>query len=309
MTELAPSPLFVVGCPRSGTTFLSSLLRDSSYGAPFESQFIVKYYHRLAFYEPLDDFANFSNLFQAILRERAMRQRRVDLDPAKVFADLDAKNYRAVVDAICFEISRQRKQDVRSWGDKTPEYTLHLDSLRSLFPDSRFIYLTRDGRDVALSLMRKSWGPSNVYNSALMWKDYIERKDAFRSLEVAGRALFVRYETLLQDPAAEIVRIYEYLDEPCPESELDRLVATTNRSNFDKWKREMTEGQRQTFERVAADALRDVGYETKYDTGPVSAVRAARYNAGNSVKRSLHLIRLNVFDPLFQLFGREPLER
>jgi LPS sulfotransferase NodH len=309
MTTLSRSPLFVVGCPRSGTTFLSSLLRDSSYGAPFESQFIIKYFHRLPYFEPLDDLGNFSQLLRAILRERAIRQRRVDLDPTKVFADLDEKSYPAVVDAICFEISRQRNEDVRSWGDKTPEYTLYLESLLSLFPDSRFIYLTRDGRDVALSLMKKSWGPSNVYGCALMWKDYIEQKVGFRSLETAGRALFVRYETLLQDPAAEIVRIYRYLDEPCPESELERLAATTNRSNFDKWKHEMAESQRETFERVAADTLRGEGYEVKYDVGPVSAGKTARYSAGNWVKRSLHLTRLNILDPLFQLFGREPLER
>jgi len=309
MTTLSPSPLFVVGCPRSGTTFLSSLLRDSSFGAPFESQFIIKYHNRLPYYEPLDDFGNFSQLFRAILRERAIRQRRVELDPAKVFADLDDKSYRAVVDAICFEISRQRKEDVRSWGDKTPEYTLHLESLLSLFSDSRFIYLTRDGRDVALSLMKKSWGPSNVYSSALMWKDYIEKKAAFRPLEAAGRALFLRYERLLQDPAAEIVRIYQYLDEPCPQSELERLVATTIRSNFDKWKHEMSERQRETFERVAADALQAEGYEVKYDLGPVSAGKVARYTAGNWVKSSLHLTRLNILDPFFQLFGREPLER
>jgi hypothetical protein len=39
-------------------------------------------------------------------------------------------------------------------GDKTPDYGVHMTSLAALWPQTRFIHIYRDGRDVALS-MRK----------------------------------------------------------------------------------------------------------------------------------------------------------
>ena len=34
------APVFVVGCPRSGTTMLAGLLNESPWGGAFETQFI-----------------------------------------------------------------------------------------------------------------------------------------------------------------------------------------------------------------------------------------------------------------------------
>ncbi len=40
------------------------------------------------------------------------------------------------------------------WGDKTPAYMLAIQRIGRTLPESRFIHLIRDGRDVALSQAR-----------------------------------------------------------------------------------------------------------------------------------------------------------
>lgn len=47
---------------------------------------------------------------------------------------------------------------------------------------SKVIYITRDGRDVALSLMQQPWGPGNIYACAKLWKNYIEKKHILHEL-------------------------------------------------------------------------------------------------------------------------------
>lgn len=42
--------IFILGAPRSGTTFLASLLELTFFGKPFETPFITKYYKLLADY-------------------------------------------------------------------------------------------------------------------------------------------------------------------------------------------------------------------------------------------------------------------
>ena len=38
------------------------------------------------------------------------------------------------------------------WGDKTPLYCLHLDTIQAVLPEARFLHIVRDSRDVALSV-------------------------------------------------------------------------------------------------------------------------------------------------------------
>jgi hypothetical protein len=42
------------------------------------------------------------------------------------------------------------------WGDKTPDYVLHISDIAETLPEAHFIHIIRDGRDVGLSL-RQCW--------------------------------------------------------------------------------------------------------------------------------------------------------
>ena len=38
------------------------------------------------------------------------------------------------------------------WGDKSPSYLHHIESIRAIYPTAKFIHLIRDARDYVLSL-------------------------------------------------------------------------------------------------------------------------------------------------------------
>ena len=128
-------PIFIVGCPRSGTTLVSELLEGSSWGSPVETHFIPKYFRRLGRYGSLDDRARFTKLVRAILRERPVMQWRLDIDPDHLYRIIETRDYRTIVDTICrLRFERLGKS---SWGDKTPHYVFDLDVLASALPSAR----------------------------------------------------------------------------------------------------------------------------------------------------------------------------
>ena len=87
------------------------------------------------------------------------------------------RSYRGVLDAVFGQLADNNNTD--RWGDKSPEYVQDLDVVGELFPDAKYIHLIRDGRDVALSVMSRYWGPKNIYTAATEWKQAIEAVDAF----------------------------------------------------------------------------------------------------------------------------------
>ena len=59
-------------------------------------------------------------------------------------------------------------QDASRWVEKTPHTILHARFVHRIFPDARFLHVTRDPRAVARSLMRQTWAP-NSFAGCLEW--------------------------------------------------------------------------------------------------------------------------------------------
>ena len=301
------APVFILGCPRSGTTFLSSMLALTEFGPPFESQFIVKYFDRLRDDLDLSDRGRFGRIARGILEERAVRQWRIDIDVDQLFESLETKTYPALADAICLAMVRSRRPAATAWGDKTPRYTLRWDVLLRLYPESRFIYISRDGRAVALSLLRRPWGPGTIVAAARLWRSYIDIKRDLEDRLGSDQILFVRYEELLLEAEPQIHRLYEFLDVGISADEVRKLAATAKRDNAFKWRSKMTEADRKLFETVVAATLENEGYETRYpqDRLPTAAEISSAVRDG--AKRGRHLLVQNLVDPIaIRFFGKEP---
>ena len=59
------------------------------------------------------------------------------------------------------------KQGVDRWIDSTPTNIPHMLRISRDFPEVRFIHIIRDGRDVALSLEKRSWSRPLPWDSAI----------------------------------------------------------------------------------------------------------------------------------------------
>jgi hypothetical protein len=102
--------------------------------------------------------------------------------------------------------------------EKTPSHALYIPEIKDLLPDSRFIHLIRDCRDVVASLMTASrgwgasWAPSSAKAAAAMWVQHVEAvKFAAKSL-TSGEFHEIRYEDLWKFPVDTLNDLAKFLD-------------------------------------------------------------------------------------------------
>lgn len=299
------NPIFILGCPRSGTTLLASLLKHSCYGEPVETHFITKYYRKLDCYSPLDNKDNFKHIIRDILKERAVMQWKLQIDLDKFYNELAKISYQDIVNKIC--MLRAEHKGYKSWGDKTPHYFRNLDILYKLFPDSRYIYIVRDGRDVALSLLEKPWGPNNILTCARLWKEYNAPNDIIKELKNMGHLYFVRYEDLLDNAERIMPEVYKFLDEEYNEGKMQGLIGRIRKGNYGKWKTKMDTRQIKLFENIAANTLKRFGYETTYEEADIGRFTKTVYNFHELLMKTKFLFKTNVIDGIkIKFFGKEP---
>lgn len=298
-------PLFVLGCPRSGTTFLSQLIQYSEYGEPVESHFITKYYRKFSNVHEEVDEKFLVQVVADILSERAVMQWGLGLDPVRVVAQLPIKSYKAVVDYLIG--LRFSKLGYKLWSDKTPHYIMDFDIIYDLYPNAKYIFIIRDGRDVALSLLNEKWGPNNIYYCAKLWCECNMWSRRLESLRNNKRLFFVVYEQLL-DNTKEISRgMYDFLDVSYPEKAADKIIKKVMVGNYNKWQERMTKQQVNVFESVGGDTLESFGYKLSGVVCPIPLVSKLFYKIHNGFVRVKFLFIHNVVDGFkIKFLGKQP---
>ena len=298
-------PIFVIGCPRSGTSLLARLLEPTIYGSPVETHFITKYYKKYRKYGDLKEKSNFIRLTKAILRERPILQWRLNIDIEELWRKQKSYEYKELVGKLCS--MRFKELGKQSWGDKTPQYILELDIIYTLFSDSKYLYVVRDGRDVALSLLKKPWGQNNIYSCAEYWKRCNEETEAIDSIRGKGNLLEINYEALLKKPMEVMKGVYSFLGESFPEKERNKILDAIRQKNYNKWKNEMKPRDIKMFETVAGNTLERLGYETSYVEAELKKPFKWFWKGHDYLLNCKHLAKLNLIDTIrIKYFGMEP---
>ena len=62
--------------------------------------------------------------------------------------------------------------------DTTPANARKADRLEPIYPDSRVVVVTRDGRDVAASFVSQTFGPDDVFEALDQWEPRMVRSHA-----------------------------------------------------------------------------------------------------------------------------------
>jgi hypothetical protein len=132
-----------------------------------------------------------------------------------------------LVDVINLVYSRQLEMSGKSrCGDKTPVYYQIIPELVRLYPGAKFIFLVRDGRDVAISHINAGW-PSRCYDGdRFVWTRALRCREAAGKAGLADRILDIRYEDLVNAPEATIRRICVFLGEDYEPAMLDHRERT-----------------------------------------------------------------------------------
>lgn len=307
-------PLFVVGMPRSGTKLIRDLLRGHSRIriSPVETNFLPRWAEEWHRYGDLSNRKNFSAFYRRSLRFPYFLYMQEHTTTPTIAEDVWFAACRRFEPADVFEALVRHDAGAPPgsdlvWGDKSPDYTEHVDLLAALFPSARVVHIVRDVRDYCLSL-RKTWGKSMI-RGAQRWADGVTK--AHRDAELlAGRYLELRYEDLLSDPECELRRCCDLLGldfEPSmarlrfasedlggAKGALDVLPGNTR-----KFLNALDSPTKARIEAIATPALREFGYDVGYEGPPRRVPRGlmACYQAVDSVNfvrmesRRLGLVR------------------
>lgn len=203
--------LFLVGCPRSGTTLLQSLLGSHPEIASFpESHF---FNHLFAHSEPKR-------------RRLGLVSRRAKPSLLKFLKESGCDDYR--LPAFIFwpsQLTREfskvldqlaAQQEKTIWIEKTPTHLYHLDYIAQYIKQSKFIHIIRKGEDTVASLYDvrkkypKQWAnePASVELSVDRWIN-----DVSISLQYADMPnhLLVSYEDLVADTQLMLAQICQFV--------------------------------------------------------------------------------------------------
>ena len=213
LADLAPRPnpaldrpIFVIGCPRSGTTLLGACLaaHDQLAGGE-ESLFLVDLWRVLA------DLGRGCN-------RRGWAPLAGYLGGDELVAACGG-----MADAV-FTCLLERRRRAR-YVDHTPWYAALVPFITLIYPSAQFVHLVRDGRQVVRSLGDSyaggfGWAGSDVAGRAHLWSTLVERaRTAGRALP-EDRYLELRYEDLCAAPRPALSRVLAFADLPWQEEVL-----------------------------------------------------------------------------------------
>jgi hypothetical protein len=240
--------VFVIGSPRSGTTFLGESLGSQPGFVDLSEVTPLK--------AALPALAGESE-------EEAARRIRQILERVRRLAL--ARRVRAV--------------------EQTPEMSFFASAALRAYPHARAVHIVRDGRDVVTSLLERGWLKTSKaeaddaglsYGShARFWVEP-ERTEEFAQASEATRAawawrryvtaarrpeertLEIRYEDLAADPSATARALAAHLgSDPAPLAEALSLV---HGRSVGRWREALSPDQVADVEREAGPLLRELGY-------------------------------------------------
>lgn len=190
-------------------------------------------------------------------------------------------------------------------------------TLLSVFPDARFIYLYRDGRDTARSVVALEW-EDNFWTAVKPWIIAAQQGRMMRAKVPADRWIEVRYEELVLHPRRVLAQICAFMGTAYDEA-IFSYTKTTNYKQPDpkmveQWRRKMSSAQIRLAEARIGPLLEEHGYPLsglpRLEVSPAMARRyekedvwKARYRrmrrvgivnfAADNVTRLLGMAKLN----------------
>jgi hypothetical protein len=294
------SPIFIVGCSRSGTTLLRLMLTSHpDICIPPESDFIPALYEKWR-----DRQAQSADDIEALVADltghnpklaewkldlAALRQRLAQLLPFPL---------STFIAAVYQQYAAQFSPAATRWGDKNPQYCEQVGLILELFPSAKIIHIIRDGRAVYNSFIKANRSHGAVYpeapeRAARYWRNSMLRA---RRFQTHPHYLELRYESLVTNSEAELRRICDFLGITClpeqmlnyPELNRSRELVPSSRlewhsatlrspdpAKISEWRSELTRPKTLAFELCAGHDLLLNGYELTFPASRSALLNSA----------------------------------
>jgi hypothetical protein len=99
--------------------------------------------------------------------------------------------------------------------DTTPANARKADRLEPIYPESKVVMVTRDGRDVSASFVSQSFGPDDVFEALDQWETRMLASHRAAEGSRPGRILqFELMDLVVRERTATLARLCDFLDVP-----------------------------------------------------------------------------------------------
>jgi hypothetical protein len=271
--------LFLIGEQRSGSNVLRLMLANShEIAAPHPPHILQRIDPIVPIHKVLDE-AQFVQMVEMVCRlveTNPVMWLNTTLNRDEVKSRCREKHVIAVYGAV-MDIYAQ-SNGARQWMCKSMQNIRWASHLNDYFKTNKYIYLHRDGRDVALSFTKAVIGEKHVYFIAKQWAELQRICLDARAQLSTDRFFTISYQELTEETESTLRNLCAFLHiEFKPEmmnfyeSEEARNTAVASslwenvnkpimHHNFNKFLKELSEEQVRIIESVAGRELDELGY-------------------------------------------------
>jgi hypothetical protein len=291
--------VFIVGCLRSGTTLLRRMVdAHPRLAIIHETQWVPRWFERRVGLTP-EGFVTPELIPRLLDFPRFAELRISQSDLERLMETGKPVPYSAFVSGV-FDLYGEA-QDKRLVGEKSPGYVRYLPTLHALWPETKFVHVIRDGRDVCASVLNwkkaghnvgrhATWAEDPVSTAAFWWEWHVRLgREAGSSL---GPNLYheVRYEALVSEPKETCEKLCSFLGLPYDEA----MVSYQEHKETGSWGRaakgrwlpptpgvkerhsRMSVEEVERFEAAAGDLLDELAYPRAFPRPSQGALERAR---------------------------------
>lgn len=283
------APVFVLGCPRSGTTVLYHMLLSAGNFAVYRAESNV-YSVLQPRFGNLRSESNRRELLRCWLKSKLFQVSELDAAVMQEKVLRDCTSAGAFLRIFMEEIARA--QGVKRWADCTPDHLLYMREIKREIPNALFVHIIRDGRDVALSYAKQGWSYPLPWDkgrqldvAGLYW-EWIVGKGRVCGRKMGNDYCEVHFEDLVQQPREVLRGLSDFVGQELDYDQIQKIgvgsVSQPN-SSFDlgrefrpvgRWAEQMTREQLAGFEELVGEFLKQAGYQVS--TEPKPGLDAAR---------------------------------
>ena len=284
MNAAEAGPIFVGGTGRSGTSILAKLLgsHPQLVRVPIEVRFLAD---RNGLCDLVDGRTNKEQFRRAVLGQwwhrttargetRGLHKivERSELEAAvtdlMALIDRDPLAAAAQFTGRLLDPIASRAHALR-WVEDTPPNITVASTLLRIVPTARLIHMVRDGRDVACSVVKLTWGPKTLSEALEWWAQTLLSAHRASAAVGGARLLTVRFEDLVRDDRENTYRrLLTFLDlaDETPMRKFFTNSVSGDRAHTGRWQREVPADAQPGFLELYDRLLHDL---TSAGAGPV----------------------------------------
>ncbi len=280
--NLEQRPVFVTGSERSGTTLVMSILGClPRIAVPEVTWYYPRFRPYLFTYGNLTENSNFRVLVDEMVHGLRKPYFGMVVNPATFATEINDRalaqeqSFAGIFSAMLGYYADS--QDKPRWGEKTPYNLFYIEQILADFPNAQIVFITRDGRDASAEFLQASFGPTNIYAAAELWREGQQAVKPWRKNLSPDQWYDISYEDLVRKPGAEIKKLCEFLNEDYSDDLLKFYQSPTAQGRgrtkdnaalahpisdkyIGRYKMELSFREQRIMAWRAGDTLRELGY-------------------------------------------------